>query len=83
MKAQDMLPDGQNQIERNGTVIRKGTVGAFLVNARLWSDPAAEAARRGDAERDIVEAIPALRELGLFDVLEIRDARLRALVQAH
>ncbi|WP_431262975.1 hypothetical protein ACQ859_23270 [Roseateles chitinivorans] len=83
MKAQDLLPDGQNQIERNGTVIRKGTVGAFLVNAKTWGDPAAEAGRRADAERDIVEALPALRELGLFDVLDVRDERLRALLDAH
>ena len=83
MKAQDLLPDGQNQIERNGTVIRKGTVGAFLVNAKTWGDPAVEASRRADAERDIVEALPALRELGLFDVLDVRDERLRALLDAH
>jgi hypothetical protein len=83
MKAQDMLPDGQNRIERNGTVIRKGTVGAFLVNVKLWSDAAAEAGQRADAERDIVEALPALRELGLFDVLDVRDDRLRALIDAH
>ena len=78
-----MLPDGQNQIERNGTVIRKGTVGAFLVNVKTWSDASAQADRRADAERDIVEALPALRELGLFDVLEVRDDRLRALLDAH
>jgi len=83
MKAQDMLPDGQNQVERNGTVIRKGTVGAFLVNAKTWQDPAAEATRRAEAERDIVEALPALRELGLFDILDVRDARLRDLIDAH
>ncbi|MDH0864705.1 hypothetical protein [Mitsuaria sp. GD03876] len=83
MKAQDMLPDGQNQIERNGTTIRKGTVGAFLVNAKVWGDPAAAAGHRAQAEHDIVEAIPALRELGLFDVLDLRDARLKALVDAH
>nr|WP_297524366.1 hypothetical protein [uncultured Roseateles sp.] len=83
MKAQDMLPDGQNQIERNGTVIRKGTVGAFLVNAKAWRDPAIDAHCRAEAERDIVAALPALRELGLFDVLEVRDERLRALLDAH
>ncbi|ANH68267.1 hypothetical protein [Mitsuaria sp. 7] len=83
MKAQDMLPDGQNQIERNGTVIRKGTVGAFLVNVKTWSDATAEAGQRADAEHDIVEALPALRELGLFDVLDVRDDRLRALLEAH
>ena len=83
MKAQDILPEGQNQVERHGIVIRKGTVGAFLINARTWGDPATEAIRRAEAERDIVEALPALRELGLFDVLDVRDERLRALLDAH
>lgn len=83
MKAQDILPDGQNQVERNGVVIRKGTVGAFLVNARIWCDPAADSARRAAAEKDIIDGLPALRELGLFEALSIRDAALRKLVDTH
>ena len=83
MRAEHLLPDHADRIEAGGTTIRKGTVGAFLVNAKTWGDPAAEAGRRADAERDIVEALPALRELGLFDVLDVRDERLRALLDAH
>jgi len=83
MKAQDILPDGQNEVERNGLVIRKGTVGAFLVNARIWCDPASDSARRASAEKDIIDGLPALRELGLFDILSIRDTALRDLVDAH
>lgn len=83
VKAQDILPDGQNEVERNGVVIRKGSVGAFLANARVWCDPASAAVARAEAERDIVDALPVLRELGLFDVLSIRDARLRDLVDAQ
>jgi hypothetical protein len=33
-------------------------------------------------ERDMIDALPALRAIGLFDVFEIRDAALRALVDA-
>ncbi|QEM82352.1 hypothetical protein [Halomonas binhaiensis] len=82
MQAEDMLPDGQNQVERDGVVIRKGTVGAFLVNARLWCDPTTSAQQRQKAEHDIVNALPALQALGLFDVLAIRDDALRKLVEA-
>ncbi|WP_300757929.1 hypothetical protein [Janthinobacterium sp.] len=80
MRAEDLLPDEQNQGQFNGLTVRKGTVGAFLVNARAWLDPASSADQRKDAERDIVEALPALHALGLFDLLQVRDANLRELV---
>ena len=82
MKAEEMLPDEANRIERNGVTIRKGSVGAFLCNARTWEDPQAALADRQAAERDIVDLLPALRALGLFEVLEVRSAALRALIEA-
>ncbi|RKP46167.1 hypothetical protein [Pararobbsia silviterrae] len=81
MRASDFLPDHVNQGDINGTTVRKGTVGAFLVNARVWSDPHASADAKAQAQADIVEALPALRAIGLFDVLEVRDAGLRAWIQ--
>ena len=83
MQAQDILPDHLDTVERNGVVIRKGSVGAFLANARTWCDPASDPGARMRAERDILNALPALRALGLFEVLAIRDAALRDLVEAH
>lgn len=83
MKAEDLLPDHLNQADINGVVVRKGTVGAFLANARVWSHRRSSAQGRADAERDIVDALPALRALGIFEVLEIRDAALRSMVEAN
>lgn len=83
MRAEDLLPDHLNQTDIDGVAVRKGTVGAFLANARVLQDAAASDAARADAQRDIADALPALRALGLFDVLEIRDAALRAFVDAH
>ena len=82
MLAEDVLPDQQNQGQFNGVTVRKGTVGAFLANARLWMDESSSVAGRTIAERDIVDALPALRALGLFDILQVRDAALRELVAA-
>ena len=62
--------------------VRKGTVGAFLANARLWLDDSSGIAERTMAERDIVDALPALHALGLFDIVQVRDAALRELVAA-
>ncbi|PJJ22024.1 hypothetical protein SAMN05216517_11456 [Janthinobacterium sp. OK676] len=82
MRAEDVLPDQQNQGQFNGVTVRKGTVGAFLANARLWLDEPSGSAERSIAERDIVDALPALHALGLFDILQVRDAALRELVAA-
>lgn len=82
MKAHDVLPDEMNQGTFNGVTVRKGTVGAFLANARVCLDPAAAPEAVADARRDIQDAMPALRALGLFEVLEPRDPALRKWMQA-
>lgn len=80
MRAQDVLPDHVNEVEVGGITVRKGSVGAFLANARVLQDPTAPAAARAAAAGDIQALAPALRALGLFEVLEVRDPHLRALV---
>ncbi|ALX16078.1 preprotein translocase subunit SecD [Burkholderia cepacia JBK9] len=83
MRAEQMLPDQTDRMTIGGTTIRKGTVGAFLVNARVLIDPSAAPADRARAEADAIDALPALRALGLFDVLEVRDPALRAWLDAR
>lgn len=82
MRADQFLPEEVNQGVINGVLVRKGTVGAFLANARVWGEPSTSAADRAVVERDMIDALPALRAIGLFDVFEIRDSALRALVDA-
>lgn len=83
MRAHDILPDHLDEIRINGTVVRKGSVGAFLTNAAAFSDPTLTDAARQAVLDDIEAALPALRALGLFEVLEIRDPQLRAFVEAR
>jgi len=83
MRADQVLPDSVNEVDVHGTTVRKGTVAAFLVNARVWSDPHADEPARAQAAADIVGALPALRALGLFDVFEVRDPALRAWLDAR
>ena len=80
MRAEDVLADQQNQGQFNGVTVRKGTVGAFLANARLSLDEASSVDDKAIAERDILDALPALHALGLFDILQVRDLALRELV---
>ena len=82
MRADQILPDDVDHGQFRGVTIRKGTVAAFLANARTWADARAGADERAQARAQIEVDLPALRALGLFDVLEIRDERLRALVNA-
>jgi hypothetical protein len=83
MRAEDRLPDAINESLIDGIRVRKGTVAAFLANAKVWCDRTSCDEARIIAERDIVDALPALRALGLFEVLCVRDDRLRAFIDAH
>lgn len=83
MRAEDLLPDDLNQGQFNGTTVRKGTVGAFLLNARVLADAGASDEQRRQAEQDIIEALPALKALGLFEILQVRDEQLRRLCEGQ
>lgn len=83
MRAEDILPDHQNEVLVGGIVARKGSVAAFLANARVLADPSASAPARAQAERDAREVLPALHALGLFEVMAVRDPAVRAWVEAQ
>lgn len=83
MRAQELLPDHLDEVHINGIAIRKGSVGAFLANAAALEDPAVIGPAREAVLNDIAAVVPALRALGLFTVLEIRNLQLRAFVEAQ
>ena len=83
MRANELLPDDVDHIDHHGTPVRKGTVGAFLVNARVWCDRDADESARAHAADDMADALPALRALRFFEVFEVRDPALRAWVDAR
>ncbi len=83
MRAEDLLPEHVNTGEFNGVTVRKGTVGAFLVNTRIFLDPCSPIDTCQQAEADMIDALPALCALGIFDAFEMRDLRLRNFVREH
>lgn len=83
MKAQDIIPDGQDFTVIDGHTVRKGSVGAFLANARVLEDPNATADERRIARDDLAALTPTLDALGLFDVFELRSPALRDEVARH
>jgi hypothetical protein len=69
----DVLPDGVEGGDFNGTYVRKGTVAAFIANVKMLDD-----LQRGSAEYEAVAGHirsmkPALEAAGVFDVFRIRD----------
>ena len=80
MRAEDVLADDTNEATFDGVIVRKGTVGAFLANVRVWSDSTASKDDQLLAEREIIQSLPALKAIGLLDVFEPKDFRLRELI---
>lgn len=82
MKPHDILPDDTNSVVLDGVTVRKGTVGAFIVNARVLADEGSDAAARAAALEDALALVPAMERLGVFDVFRISDESLAAAVAA-
>jgi uncharacterized protein len=82
VRPEDVLPDELNSAELNGTTVRKGSVGAFLANARILRDAGSSLEARDAARAQIVALVPALRALGVFDFFSVRDPALATLVEA-
>ncbi|HEY9102792.1 hypothetical protein [Chitinimonas sp.] len=83
MKAEHILPDQQNTVELAGITVRKGSVGAFLANARLLASDGATPAQRAEALADLQSLVPALAALGLFEHFALRDPALAQVVEAE
>lgn len=82
MRADESLPDDVNEIEVRGLHIRKGSVAAFVAGAKALQDASLAPEQMGAVIIDMLDLVPALRALGLFDIFEIRDAALRRIVEA-
>ncbi|HEX4419414.1 MAG TPA: hypothetical protein VH165_15990 [Kofleriaceae bacterium] len=80
MRPQDILPDHVNEISIGDLQVRKGSVAAFIANALIVTDPQTSDAERAEAEQHLTQLVPALTALKLFEVFEIRNPHVRALV---
>ncbi|NVK72752.1 MAG: hypothetical protein HWE24_04660 [Oceanospirillaceae bacterium] len=78
-KPEDILPEDANQANLDGIHIRKGTVAAFLQNAKLWQDPNTTEEEKAKLFEAIKETLPALQVLGMFEVFQFQNKVLRTL----
>jgi hypothetical protein len=77
---QDVLADGGEGDRFEGTYVRKGSIAAFIANVKMLEtlDPG------GADYRSVADQIrslkPSLDAVGLFDVVEVRNPAVRALL---
>ncbi|HEX7817646.1 hypothetical protein [Dyella sp.] len=53
----------------------------FVAHAQLMLDPATPEPLRRNIEPQLLALLPTIKALGLFDLVEIRDPAMRALIQ--
>ena len=79
---EDVLPDGAERASFDGREIRKGTVAAFVANARALD----EAEPGSEVHRELIDALaslaPQLAAIGLFEVFEARNPQIAQVVEA-
>ncbi|OZE81007.1 hypothetical protein CH305_11605 [Rhodococcus sp. 15-649-2-2] len=82
VRPEDVLPDGAERASFDGLEIRKGTVAAFVANARALDDaePGTEAHR--ELLATLEDLAPQLAAIGLFEVFEPRNPQIAQLVEA-
>jgi hypothetical protein len=77
---QDVLPEGTEGTEFHGEYVRKGTIAAFIANAKLLQSlPAGTPEYEGTAAQ-LRTLKPVLDAVGLFDVVTIRDPAVATLL---
>ena len=71
-----LLPDDQSFADLNGITVRKGTAGAFFANLRALNEMSVDAPGRDAIVQQLRQAIPTMRELGLFEMFTFRSPEL-------
>ncbi len=80
IRPEDVLPDGADDASFAGVTARKGTVAAFVANAKLLDDLPAGSPGREAIVAQLRALAPALRAVGIFDVFTPRSPEVAALV---
>lgn len=77
---QDVLADGQEGAEFDGAYVRKGSVAAFVGNVRALAGTEPNGPEWHAVVAQLRELKPALARVGVLEVFEIRDPKVRELV---
>jgi hypothetical protein len=81
VRPEDVLADEVNSATLNGTEVRKGSIAAFIVNAKiLESSLAPTDLVYSEVEAQLRALVPAVRAVGVLDVFAPRTAAVAALI---
>lgn len=81
VRPEDVLPNDADTASFGGTLARKGTVAAFVANAKLLEDLPQEAGEREAVLAELRDLLPGLRAVGVLDGFSPRSAAIAALVE--
>jgi hypothetical protein len=82
IRPQDVLPDEVDNTLMDNVQVRKGTVAAFVANAKLLETLPPDAPDRPAVEAQLRALVPGVRAVGVFDVLAPRSPAIAALIDA-
>lgn len=80
IRPEDVLADGAEATTFDGLDVRKGTVAAFVANAKRLAQLGPDDVGREPLERQLRAQAPALRAVGLLDVFAPRSADVAAIL---
>ena len=82
VRPEDVLSNAENTASVGGVTVRKGTVAAFIANAKLLDDMPADDPRTDVIEAELRALAPAVRAVGLLDVFAPRSPRITDILAA-
>lgn len=80
MRPEDILPDDQSFVSQGGQQLRKGSVAAFMANIRILQNDSAKA-EHATAKAHMQELMPTMEALGFFELFEIKDEKIKKLIE--
>jgi hypothetical protein len=76
--AQHVVEELAQRAAHGGTEVRKGTIAAFIANAKILESLAPTDPRYAEVAAQLRALTPAVRAVGVFDVLVPRTATIAA-----
>ncbi|HEY3713484.1 MAG TPA: hypothetical protein VGL39_03070 [Jatrophihabitantaceae bacterium] len=82
VRPEDVLPDDVSRTMMNGVNVRKGSVAAFVANAKALEALAPTTPEYAEVAAQLQALAPAVAAVGLFDVFELRSVEIAKIVDA-
>lgn len=76
---EDLIPDSENYFEKDGKVIRKGTMAAALANAEIVEASDSSKDEKQEAINCLKELAPILKTMGLIKYLSWKNPIIQSI----